>query len=129
MANGETLDPERFRLPPNLTAPPNPKPPRRCPAGFLRGPIPWPWLVKAMTLPGRALAVALVLWREAGVRKTMVVPLPQVRLREAGILHDAARRAVRSLELAGLVTIRRPPGRCLEVTILDPPAPNCNGRC
>jgi hypothetical protein len=128
MQDGETLDLAGFRLPPNRTAPPRRKPPSCCRAGFLRGPIPWPWLVKAMTLPGRALAVALILWREAGMRKTMVISFSQARLREVGILPDAARRALRSLERAGLVTIRRPLGRCREVTILDAPAPNSNGK-
>jgi hypothetical protein len=122
----DVLDLDRFRLPPNRTAPAKPKrkPPRYCKSEFLRGPIPWPWLATAMKLPGRALAVALILWREAGIRKVMTVPLPPARLRQCGILPDAARRGLRALEQAGLLTIRRPPGRCLEVTILDAPAEN-----
>ena len=115
------MDLDRFRLKTGMTAPAKPKrkPPHFCKAAFLRGPIPWPWLLRAMRQPGRALAVALVLWREAGIRKTMVIPLSQARLRESGIDRYAARRGLRALELNGLVTIRRPPGRCLEVTILD----------
>ena len=120
MPDGETLDLECFRLPPHQTAPPKPKPPRYCKADFLRGPIPWSrWLVRAIALPGKALAVALVLWREAGIRNSMTVPVQPARLREAGILPDAARRALCTLEVAGLVKVRRPSGRCREVTILS----------
>ena len=117
------LDLDKFRLPPGVSAPPKPKrkPPNYCRSTFLRGPIPWPWLVRAMTLPGRALAVALVLWREAGIRKAMTFPLSQARLREAAISTQAARRGLRALAMAGLLTIHRPPGRSLEVTILDVP--------
>jgi hypothetical protein len=37
-------------------------------------------------------------------------------------------RALVELEAAGLVSIQRPPGRCLQVTILDAPVvPNAAG--
>ena len=36
---------------------------------FLKGPIPWRWLEVAARLPGRALAVALVLWHLIGLRE------------------------------------------------------------
>lgn len=115
------LNLETFRLPPSATAPPQSKrkPPRFCRKDFLRGPIPWPWLVKAMELPGRALALSLILWREAGIKNLLTVALSQTRLRECGILPDAARRAVRNLEAAGLIAVNRKPGRCLEVTIQE----------
>src|SRR5262249_32809455 len=101
------------------------KPPRFCKSNFLRGPIPWAWLIRAMMLPGRALAVGLIIWREAGIRNSLTIPLQHARLREAGIRKDTGRRGLRSLETAGLVTISRPPGRCLEVTILETPARDC----
>jgi hypothetical protein len=72
-----------------------------------------------MKLPGQALAVGLIIWREAGIRNSLTMPLQHARLREAEIKKDTSRRALRSLEMAGLVTISRPPGRCLEVTILE----------
>ena len=124
------LDLDTLRLRPGMTAPPKPKqkPPRYCRTGFLRGPIPWPWLLRAMPLPGRALAVALVLWREAGIRKAMTFSLPQARLREASISPQAGRRGLKALEIASLVTIRRPPGRSLELAILDAPGSDRNGQ-
>ena len=48
----------------------------------MRGPIPWNWLAAAARLPGRALAVAIVLWFEAGVKGAAVVALSQKRLRD-----------------------------------------------
>ena len=44
----------------------------RDPDRFLKGPVPWPWLMQAMALPGKALAVGLMLWLEHGMtgRKT-----------------------------------------------------------
>ena len=124
------LDLDTLRLRPGMTAPPKPKqkPPRYCRTGFLRGPIPWPWLLRAMPLPGRALAVALVLWREAGIRKAMTFSLPQARLREASISRHAGRRGLKALEAASLLTIRRPAGRSLEVAILNATGSEPNGQ-
>ena len=72
-------------------------------------------------LSGKALALSLVLWREAGRhhRRTVKLCLGHVGL---GVSEYAARRALRALEAAGLVTILRKPGRGLEVTLLDRPA-------
>lgn len=70
------------------------KPPRRRPGEqFLKGPIPWPWLEVAAKLPGKALALSLCLWREAGRRhqRTVRVCLSRVEL---GISKQAARRGL-----------------------------------
>jgi len=119
------LDLNSYRLPAGMTAPAKPKskPPRFCKAEFLRGPIPWRWLTLAMKLPGRTLAVGLILWREAGILDNRTLPLSHARLRDCGIDRHTARRALRSLEQAGLVKIDRPAGRCLQVTILEVSAP------
>jgi hypothetical protein len=122
----DPFDPERFRLNGSTfrgTETPRPaKPPRHRPGQwFLRGPIPWPWLETAARLPGKALVLALVLWREAGRRggrRTVKLCLSRAGL---GLNEFAARRALRSLEAAGLVSVDRQPGRGLVVTILDAP--------
>jgi hypothetical protein len=93
---------------------------------FLRGPIPWLWLMRAMALPGKALAMGLILWREAGIAKQMTLPLRPARLRDCGIRPAASRRAIRHLMAAGLICSVSKSGRCLEVTILDAPAPEQN---
>jgi hypothetical protein len=98
------------------------RPPRHRPAeSFLRGPIPWPWLVAAGRLSGRALQVALLLWKEAGCRRARTVSFCLTHGAEMGMSEDTARRALRRLAGAGLVSVRSLPGRCPEVTLLDMP--------
>jgi hypothetical protein len=129
----DPFDPERLRLNGsscrgNQTPRPA-KPPRHRPGEwFLRGPIPWTWLEAAARLRGKALALGLVLWREAGRRggrRTVKLCLSRAGL---GLNESAARRALRSLEAAGLVRIDRQPGHGLFVTILDAPVADGEGR-
>jgi len=125
MERDDPFDPDNLRL--NGTAftaateakPKSNKPPRyRQGEWFLRGPVPWPWLETAARLPGKALALALCLWREAGYRRRRTVKLCQGRV-GLGLNEHSARRALRALEVAGLVSVVRKPGRGLEVTLLD----------
>jgi hypothetical protein len=123
----DPFDPDHLRLngttfqATRATPPPPRKPPRHRPGEwFLRGPVPWPWLEIAARLPGKALAVALCLWREAGRQGRPVIKLCLRRV-GLGVSEQAARRALQALETAGLVTVERPPGRGLVVTLLDAP--------
>jgi hypothetical protein len=75
-----------------------------------------------MDLPGKALAVGLILWRQRGITGKQTVLFCLTRAAADGIAATTARRAVRDLEKAGLVAIRRWPGRGLEVTLLPVPA-------
>jgi predicted ArsR family transcriptional regulator len=69
-------------------------------------------------LPGKALQVALLLRFQAGLKRSNVVRFNQAQGgREMGVSESAARRAVRELEAAGLVSVRRKPGRAAEVTL------------
>src|SRR5262245_49509260 len=98
------------------------KPPRHQPGErFLKGPIPCAWLERAFVLPGKAIHVALLLWREAGCRRSRIVPLCLSGALPAGLNRQSARRGIRQLQSAGLVTIRHRRGRGLEVTINDVP--------
>jgi hypothetical protein len=124
---------ERLRLngsavPTPAKAPPEPKkPPRRRPKTlFLKGPVPWPWLERAAALPGKALAVGLCLWQMAGRRPGPPGGTVKLCLSHAGlgVNKQAARRALRELERAGLVSVVQRPGRGLDVTLLDAPATN-----
>jgi hypothetical protein len=85
---------------------------------FLKGPISWPWLQTAMKLPGKALAIGLMLWLQHGITNKATVLFCLSRADREGIPTSTARRAIRELEKAGLVEIRRKPGRGLQVTIL-----------
>lgn len=83
---------------------------------FLRGPVPWSWLVAAMAVPGRALAVGLAVWFQAGLRKRRS-DLP-INLSRIGVDRSTASRGLDALAKAGLVRIGRRPGRRPTVTII-----------
>ena len=117
-----TIDPERLRLRPSMRGPmpDKTKPPRHGPGEkFLRGPIPWKWLQRAARLPGRALQVALIVWQESGMRNRRTISFCLRWAVDLGMSIDTARRGLRRLEVAGLVTLKRMPGRGVEVTIND----------
>ena len=95
------------------------KPPRHRPGQeFLRGPIPLAWLRAATVLPGKALAVGLVLWFKAGITKRREVKMTTKLLHKFGLSRYAGYRSLVALEKAGLVTTDRRQGRCPRVTIL-----------
>jgi hypothetical protein len=99
------------------------RPPRHPPGGkFLRGPVPWDWLQRAGRLPGKALLIGLLLWKEAGCERCRTVRFRLAQAAVDGIHPDTARRGLRRLEAAGLVLVERPPGRCPTVTLLETPA-------
>jgi hypothetical protein len=75
----------------------------------------------AARLPGKALHVALLLWREVGCTKSRVVKFRLANTAALGMHSDTGKRGLRALLRAGLVGIRYPSGRSLEVTLLEPP--------
>ena len=92
-------------------------PPRHAPGEkFLKGPIPWRWLELAGLLSGKALAVALVVWREAGCRNERTVP---VNLSAQRIPRRTVQRGLQELERSGLVSVEHRPGRPPLVTLND----------
>jgi hypothetical protein len=120
----DAFDPESLRLPATDWLPVAPaKPPRHRPGEpFLKGPIPWPWIVQAARLPGKALAIGLTLWREAGCQKRRTVPLNLSATAAAlGMGRKTAMRGLRALGRAGLVKATHAAGRCLTVDLLDAP--------
>jgi hypothetical protein len=85
---------------------------------FLKGPVPWPWLVRAMKLPGRALHVGIYVWFFAGMSRSETVVLTMSRLqRELGFSRATATRGLAALEAADLVSVERATGRAPRVTI------------
>ena len=111
----------------DVLAPPKPKrklPRHRPGEKFLKGPIPWTWLERVFLLRGKALHVALLLWKEAGCRRSRTVRLCLSGALPAGLNRQTARRGLRQLAGAGLVTFVSRPGRGLEVTLNDIPTGN-----
>lgn len=84
---------------------------------FLRGPIDWRWLGIAMTLPGRALHIAIWLHLWAGIRKSNVVPISMSKI--PGVPRMAAARGLAALERARLVAVERRLGRRPVVMIIN----------
>ncbi len=75
--------------------------------------------MQAAALPGKALAIGLVLWFKAGVSSSHTVPASGSLLRRFGVGRGAARCGLLSLEIAGLIKVKRHAGRCPVVTIRD----------
>ena len=73
---------------------------------FLKGPVPWPWLLRAMTLPGKALAVGLMLWLQRGLTGHRTVLFCLARAATDGIPTTTARRAMRELDRSARPTLR-----------------------
>ena len=90
---------------------------------FLKGPVPWLWIVVAAALPGSALLVGLCLWRLAGAMKCKTISLGNADLRPLGIDRASKSRALRNLEGAGLIQVARERGRFPKVTLRETPAP------
>jgi hypothetical protein len=118
----DLFDVDALRLPADEVEALPPRVPRRPPRHrlgekFLKGPIPWEWLERTFPLRGKALHVALLLWREAGCSNRRTVRICLRGKLPACLTRQSARRALRALADAGLVTIENLPGRGLEVTI------------
>ena len=87
---------------------------------FLKGPIPWAWLVAAGRLPGQALQVAISIRRWQGVLRCDVIEISLSRIAsDFGMGRATAGRALAALGDAGLVDVEYRPGRRAVVTILE----------
>src|SRR5262245_31510267 len=121
MPDDDPFDPARLALPDDWKPSPVTIGRRQLSAPkrgrFLKGPVSWPWLLQAMRLPGKALALALMLWRESGCVRSRTVHFCLKRAVQDGIPRRTASRAMQLLERAGLVTVRRQLGHGLEVTL------------
>jgi hypothetical protein len=92
---------------------------KRIKGAFLKGPIPWNWLTGVMQMKGKELHIAMLLWQEAGFRKSRTVKLSMKRVDELGFSRWTARRALKSMEKAGFVRVEGGPGKLKRVEILD----------
>src|SRR5512135_2064554 len=108
-------DLDRLRLPAELVGQlvARKHPPRhRRGEAFLRGPIPFAWVVTACRLPGISLHVALSLrflrdrFRRGRDRRWTLNSLSQ----GLQVSHDSVRRGLHACERAGLLSVARKPG-------------------
>ena len=87
---------------------------------FLKGPIPLHWLEQAARLPGKALAIGLVIWFLSGLKGRMdKIAVSDKQAIGVGVSRKARYRAIQALEKAGLITVVRRRGVSPRVAILD----------
>jgi DNA-binding transcriptional ArsR family regulator len=80
--------------------------------------VPVSWLCQAGRLGVKALLVGLALWHLKGLRKSDTFVVSNLMLRDWDIQADAKTRALRKLEMAGLITVERRGKRSPQVTLL-----------
>src|SRR5262245_784509 len=88
---------------------------------FLKGPVPWNWLVVAGRLKGSALQVGISLWHLSGLSRSRTVRFCLSRVEEMGVGAQRARRGLHALKRARLVSISYVSGAASEVTLLSVP--------
>jgi hypothetical protein len=77
------------------------------------------WITIAANLPGRALHAGITVWYAASQSGSTAVHLSNILCLRFGLDRNAKYRALRSLEVAGLVGVKRMRGRSPLVTIRD----------
>jgi len=96
------------------------KPRHRSNQRFLKGPIPWNWIVMASRLPGKTLHVGIALWFIAGLKKDKVVKMQKKIREEMGISRQAYHAALEHLEASGLISVQRKPGATPIIELCNP---------
>jgi hypothetical protein len=86
----------------------------------LRGPIPWPWWVRACRLPGRALHVASAIWATIGWNggRSAKCEFPLDEWADLALGRKSVRLGLRVLETDGLILVESRAGRPAVVTLL-----------
>ena len=108
----------------SATIPPTPSaalPKRLRTYKFLKGPIPLEWLARAAALPGKSLAIALILWHLFGMGREDPRPisLGNGLPKKFGVTRSAKYRALQWLSDAGLVAVDQKTGRNPLVKLLS----------
>jgi hypothetical protein len=84
---------------------------------FLKGPIPLPDIAAAARLPGKALALFLLVHHQTALTGKPIITLPSKLLRDLGISRGAKARGLALLENTGLVTVTRSRGRAARIQL------------
>jgi hypothetical protein len=75
--------------------------------------------MRSVRLPGKSFHVGIVLWYWAGIKKNRTIRLSNIAMQDFGISRYAKKRALRNLELEGLITFKKHVGRAPIVTIME----------
>ena len=93
---------------------------RRKMEGYVQR-ISLPWVQKAARLPGKSLHVAIIVWSRWHLEKVPEIVLTKSKLDSFNVKRHTAARALKHLESAGLVAVKRAPGRCPRVSVIGAP--------
>lgn len=83
--------------------------------------LPWSWYHVAASLPGKALAVGLLIWWEVTVIKRPTIRFSYLKARALNSSDQTIRNAIKNLEVAGLVEVDRGPGNSPRITLKQAP--------
>jgi hypothetical protein len=86
---------------------------------FLKGPLPLSELLPVVRMPGKALAVWLLIRHRTDLNHGKWATLPQRLLKEWSVGKNARADALRRLEQAGLIKVERPKGYMLKVKLIS----------
>jgi hypothetical protein len=86
---------------------------------FLMGPILLRELAPIAQMPGKALAVWLLIRYRSDLSRGDWITLPRTLLEKWGIRKDAKAEALRRLEGVGLIRVERPKGYMLKVKLIS----------
>jgi hypothetical protein len=96
------------------------RPPRRVHGYFVRGPVPWVWIVAAARLQGKALHLGMAIWLRVGLTDALTVSISLTAIaNELGFDRSTASRALSALARARLVSVEQAPGRNCSVSVLE----------
>ena len=93
-------------------------PTTHCHQPFL-APVPLDWILRAGSLPGKALQVAMIVRHYAALEQKREIILKNKYLRQMSVSSDSKRRALIQLEEAGLVVVTQRVGGNPLVRIID----------
>ena len=85
---------------------------------FLKGPIPWGWIIEASKLSGKALLVGMAVWRLKGIKGEKPFYLTNSEVEALGVHRNTKSRALKELEGAGLIAVERKKGRFPKIKVL-----------
>jgi hypothetical protein len=85
---------------------------------FIAGPVEVSWVCRAGRLGVKALLVGLALWYFRGLRRSNSFIVSNLMMQEWGVQPDAKARALRKLEKARLITVKREGKRSPRVTLV-----------
>jgi hypothetical protein len=88
---------------------------------FIKGPIPLADYVAALKLGGKTVGVFTLIHHRTVYSRRRWITLPTYALEDWGISIDAKTDALKRLVQVGLIAVRRPKGRSLQVELLRKP--------